>query len=209
MRSDDPKPVARRQILGAGAAGAALVLLPEGCGSASGPADAGGPHDSGHDAAPPDARDANEAGGGGDAPTDAGSDAGSCAMTSKTLAVNIAKEGIMAAGTAAYLSDNRYSDPACSLQNIIVIHPATMEAYVALSGACTHACCAGKGFGPTYYAKLGPPYLPTMHEDVLFCGCHGSAYNALDGSVIQSPAFSPLQKLDTCEASGFVFVTIP
>jgi Rieske Fe-S protein len=47
--------------------------------------------------------------------------------------------------------------------------------------------------------------------DVLFCPCHQSVFNALNGKAIKGPALATgdLQILDTCVGGGYVFVTIP
>ena len=47
------------------------------------------------------------------------------------------------------------------------------------------------------------------YQDVLFCNCHGSIFNALDGTVIQGPAGTPLQILKTTVSGGVVAITIP
>jgi len=59
-------------------------------------------------------------------------------------------------------------------------------------------------------APDGGYYPGKVLHDILFCTCHGSIFNALNGDNISGPAGGVgLQKLDTCEAGGFVFITIP
>jgi hypothetical protein len=45
--------------------------------------------------------------------------------------------------------------------------------------------------------------------DILVCTCCGSIFDATSGAVMRGPATFGLQKLDTCEAGGWVFITIP
>jgi nitrite reductase/ring-hydroxylating ferredoxin subunit len=47
------------------------------------------------------------------------------------------------------------------------------------------------------------------YTDVLYCNCHGSLFNALNGDVLHDPAPSPLQVLKTSVSGGVVVVTIP
>jgi Rieske Fe-S protein len=53
------------------------------------------------------------------------------------------------------------------------------------------------------------PQLGQILNDVLFCTCHGSIFNALNGEYIQGPARTNLRQLDVCVGGGYVFVTIP
>jgi Rieske Fe-S protein len=249
----------RRQVIEAGVAGAALLVLPEACSSSPSPSppgkDGGGGHDATvEDGPPPDT-----------SPVDTGPpcnptsevDAGTaCAQNAQTAAINISKAGIGMPGTSYEFSDCRYSDPQCMQAQIILIHPVTKTGYVALSGSCPHDCCAntmGTG-GPTYIpsctlsvdegiiggfacnaADAGTPdggsdaggdaapdaaadattdaggglVAGQTYQDVLYCTCHGSMFSALDGSLLNGPASVGLAQLTTCEADGFVFVTIP
>jgi hypothetical protein len=45
--------------------------------------------------------------------------------------------------------------------------------------------------------------------DILFCNCCGSFFDAATGALINGPSRFGLQKLDTCEADGWIFITIP
>jgi Rieske Fe-S protein len=268
--------LARRQVLGVGVAGAALVVLPEACGSSGNPATS----DASVDGQTTDTSTGNgdedgtaDAGMGGavDAPPEPPDatlvDAsGGCVQTDYTHPVNILKEGLDSPGTSFAFTDTRYLDPVCSQSRIILINPVTKTGYVALSGSCTHECCdndpLGSG-GPMYMplcqifadansfsglgcqvpeagssvdassdgsvdatsdasadanrdastdagggASLGPQ-LGQILKDVLFCTCHGSIFNALNGEYIQGPAMTNLQQLEVCVGGGYVFVTIP
>jgi Rieske Fe-S protein len=214
----------------------------------------------------------SSSGGSGDASSDMKSamDSGpSCTAADYSRQVNIADAGIMKPGTSYELSDNCYSDPFCMQDRIILVHPVTKNAYIAMSGSCTHECCDnvdGSG-GPKYYAtfvvaeeagvpeggeEAGPD--ATVHEggaleggsheggglesgtseggghdggirdagipdgdeeggvtyqDVLYCDCHGSIFNALNGEVIRGPAGMPLQILKTSQNAGVVVISIP
>jgi Rieske Fe-S protein len=256
--SEKNENVPRRQVIEMGVAGAALLVLPEGCGSTT---TAAARHDASVDAPIKDA--SKEAA---DVSMEAASppcktsfvDAGSgCAQSDQTAAVNILKAGIDQPGTSYEFSDCRYMDPACTQDRIILINPTTKKGYVALSGSCTHDCCDNTmgGGGPIYFpvCKLSvdtnilsgflcsPPDASAPEDasvdggpdagdastdatsdvsegglhggetlvDVLYCTCHGSIFNALTGDVIHFPASASLQQLSTCEADGWVFITIP
>jgi Rieske Fe-S protein len=221
----------RRQVLQAGVAGAALLATQGACrGSAprSVAADAGRgrARDGGLDAQPDIAArldaavEAGTDGPGDAAPSDGPPEAtlvdasGTCVQTDFTHPVSIVGAGIDAPGTSIAFFDDRYLDPVCSGSRILLIHPVTKEAYVALSGVCTHLCCdftAGEG-GPSYLATF------TLSDggvlsDVVHCTCHGSLFSALDGSVLSGPGGNPLatglEVLPTCVGGDFVFVDIP
>lgn len=219
--------LARRQLLQAGLAGAALLATQEACRGASTKSVAIDGGDAGaFDARPdtvalgeggPDARaDGSGDGGATDAPpeatlVDAG---GTCAQSDHTHPVSIAAAKIDQPGTSIAFFDDRYLDPVCSGSRILLIHPVTQEAYVALSGVCTHLCCDFTG------GEGGPSYLKAYTQgdggtliDVVRCNCHGSLFSALDGSVIAGPGgnllATGLEVLATCEGGGFVFVDIP
>lgn len=185
----------RRRVLGAGVAGAVLMALPEACGGQAATVDAG-------------ALDARRADGGHVEGTfvDGG---GSCVQTDRTRPISISQTGIGPQGTSTEFSDPRYSDPLCGNDKIILIHPTTKDVYVAMSGSCPHTCCdtpSGIG-GPSYHATLRLGH--TEHHDVVYCSCHGSLFDALDGSVLQGPSGHGLPLLTTCEGGGYVFVSIP
>jgi nitrite reductase/ring-hydroxylating ferredoxin subunit len=214
--------LARRQLLQAGAATAALLATPGGCKGAP----PGALGDAGGGAMRPDARTESDARM--DARPSRSSDAdlpdapdatlapesGSCVQTNYTRPVSIVAAGIAAPGTATAFFDDRYLDPVCSGSRILVIHPTTGEAYVAMSGVCTHLCCdltGGEG-GPSYVPSYSLPDGGVL-GDVVQCTCHGALFSAKDGSVLSGPGGNPLatglEVLPTCEGAGFVFVTIP
>jgi nitrite reductase/ring-hydroxylating ferredoxin subunit len=214
----------RRQIL---QAGAALLVTHEACrGARPGPlvGDAEAPR---RPAARPDAtqtRDATvDARMGRDSDTGVEDalpeatlvpDGGTCPQTDYTHPVSIVGANLAERGTSIAFFDDRYLDPVCSGSRILVIHPVTREAYVALSGVCTHLCCDFTG------GEGGPSYVQTytlsdggVLDDVVECTCHGSLFSALDGSVLSGPGGNPLatglEVLPTCEGGGYVFVSIP
>jgi Rieske Fe-S protein len=253
MSYNHSKPLARRQVLGAGVAGAALLVIPEGCSSGGSAPDASA-----------DVKRMMDAG---------------CSPAEYTKQLDIASVGITKQGTSYEFSDVCYSDPFCFQDRIIVVHPVTKDVYIAMSGSCTHECCdntEGSG-GPKYYktfvveeeggAPEGGPdeggpaeagdagkhdaashdaseasaseasaldastHDATVHDagtpdtstpdaeteggismtytDVLFCDCHGSIYNALDGTVIRGPASQTLQLLTVSQSDGSLIITIP
>jgi Rieske Fe-S protein len=157
--------LARRQILGVGVAGAALVVLPEACGSSGNPATPDAAVDG-------QSTDTSTGNGGEDGAADAEMEAavdaspeppdatlvdgsGSCVQTDYTHPVNILKEGLDSPGTSFEFTDMRYVDPVCGFGRIILINPVTKTGYVALSGSCTHNCCDNDPTG-----SGGPIYMP-------------------------------------------------
>jgi Rieske Fe-S protein len=270
MKREQEEGIHRRRVIEAGVAGAALLVLPEACGSSTGDGqgdasmDATTPKDGPTKMDSPMKMDT-----GGPCKTDFVDAGGSCAQSDQTAAINIVKAGLDQPGTSYEFSDCRYVDKACCDDRIILIHPTTKMGYVALSGACPHECCdrSGGSGGPTYMpicrlsvdndilggfdcnvgdagtsdggsdagseagseagadggadaatdagtdAKAdsgsGGPHAGQVLTDILYCTCHGSIFNALTGAVINTPAQTGLAKLDTCEADGWIFVTIP
>jgi nitrite reductase/ring-hydroxylating ferredoxin subunit len=53
------------------------------------------------------------------------------------------------------------------------------------------------------------PQMGQVYNDILLCTCCGSIFDATTGARIDGPSKFGLQKLDTCEADGWVFITIP
>jgi Rieske Fe-S protein len=231
MSGDDPKALLRRQVLGATVSGAVLFALHEGCGGEG----VGALEDAGADDAPqhepPHAHDATVA----DSPAPK-----LCPAADYTRQVNIVDAGIDKQGTSYMFTDSCFIDTYCGQHQIILIHPVTMNAYVALSGTCTHECNSVAEDG------CGPKYLPSFTkeieagaldagldadaddgsdgdaevdadidagtvvlQDVIYCSCHGSIFNALNGYVIRGPAGTRLQVLKTTESGGNVVIDIP
>jgi Rieske Fe-S protein len=222
MTYDDTKPLARRQVLGAGVAGAALLALHEGCGEEGTELSGDAAPDVSRDVSPGfDAQvDSGDAGDAGDAEDSSASsdspDSGVCPPADYTRQVNIADAGIANQGTAYAFSDSCFSDTFCGLHRIILIHPVTQDVYVAMSGSCTHDCnnVPMDGCGPSYYPSFamndaGAPDAGPVLKDVVYCNCHGSIFDAITGEVIQGPAGTPLQVLKTSESGGFVDIVIP
>jgi len=61
----------------------------------------------------------------------------------------------------------------------ILLRP-EQDMYVAFSRLCTHASC------PVFYRP---------EENRLDCPCHGGAFSAMDGSVLQGPPTRPLPRI--------------
>jgi len=82
-------------------------------------------------------------------------------------------------GGSVKVSASGYQDPTCGSSKIIVIQ-ASAGKYVALSTACTHACCtvsfSGSGFN---------------------CPCHGASFD-ITGQPTGGPANGPLASLNVC-----------
>jgi nitrite reductase/ring-hydroxylating ferredoxin subunit len=227
MPREESTPLARRQVLGAGVVGTALLFLPDACGGiengSAGGSSGGSAGGSTVEAADGAVSEASE--GGPDATitdaslsTDPGVDVdGGICQQGKTYAaisIHTQQGGIGKAGTSHPFTDARYEDPYCKQSRILLVHYVTFRSgngYSAVSGSCTHECCddpEGTG-GPRYFANqvLEDGGAPVM--DVVVCSCCGSAFSALDGKVLRGPASDPLQVLTTCASSGYVFIWIP
>jgi Rieske Fe-S protein len=148
---EDKTPLARRQVLGASVAGAALLILPEACSSSSDDTVTDASTDVHKDVttgdvtmdtAPPpiDAPEEPDA-----TLVDAG---GSCKQDDWTRPISIMKAGIAMKGTAFAFTDERFTDTAWFHDRILVINPLTGSGYVAMSGVCTHRGCC-----PQYFPK--------------------------------------------------------
>lgn len=62
----------------------------------------------------------------------------------------------------------------------VVLTQPTAGAFKAFSSICTHAGCA----------------VSEVQQAQIICQCHGSIFSAVDGSVLQGPASSPLAPVD-------------
>jgi Rieske Fe-S protein len=145
MKHDKTNEVDRRQLLGAGVAGAALLAIPAACSSSSDDTDGGG--DAARDVAKEAAKDVTTMEAGPDATLVDGG--GACKQDDWTHPISIMKAGIAVKGTAYAFTDDRYSDVTGFGENrILVINPLTGSGYVAMSGVCTHMGCC-----PEYFAK--------------------------------------------------------
>lgn len=82
-----------------------------------------------------------------------------------------------------------YSDPTCGQSGIIVVYEAVGK-YVALSSACTHACCPVSFTGTDFH-----------------CPCHGATFD-LTGAPTNGRANGPLASLAVCADAMGVYVTI-
>jgi Rieske Fe-S protein len=244
------RPLDRRQVLGAGVASAALIVLPEACSSSSETADGGldASHDARKDVSPDVQKDASsDTTPEPDATLVDGGGACESEQTDWTRPINIMKAGIALKGTAYAFNDARFIDETQQGNRILVINPLTKDGYIAMSGVCTHRGCCPQYFSRCLYstpessdtpqcvaftepADAGPDAsfdasadapepdggyadggAPQPLFDVLFCPCHQSLYDALNGKALAGPAVATgdLQLMKTCVGGGYVFVFIP
>jgi len=149
--------VDRRQVLGAGVVGAALVVFPEACSSSSEPTDGG--IDAKVDVTKDVQKDTAPADTAADVEPDAtlvdGGGACESQQTDWTRPINIMKAGIALKGTAYAFEDPRFSDMAFQEDRILVINPLTGNGYVAMSGVCTHMGCCPQYFKQCEYTTPG------------------------------------------------------
>jgi Rieske Fe-S protein len=168
MSGGDPKVVLRRQLLGATVSGAALFALHEGCGGENDGTleDEGGAllHE------PKQAHDATVV----DSPAPK-----VCPAADYSRQVNIVDAGIEKPGTSYAFTDSCFIDTYCGQHRIILIHPVTMNAYVALSGTCTHECknITETDCGPAYY----PSFTKEIEAGALDAGLDADADDGSDG----------------------------
>jgi thiosulfate dehydrogenase [quinone] large subunit len=79
-----------------------------------------------------------------------------------------------------------YRDPTDGRDDIVVRHP--NGKLTACSAVCTHAGCD-----------------VTYTRGVLFCPCHGSAFDAATGAVKQGPATQPLARKQVLERGASIY----
>ena len=72
-------------------------------------------------------------------------------------------------------------------QKVVVTQP-TAGTFKAFSAVCTHQSCT----------------VGSVKDGVISCPCHGSAYNAADGSVKNGPATRPLKEISVTVQDGEV-----
>jgi len=94
---------------------------------------------------------------------------------------------LMSAGGSVAVQGPGYSDPTCGQPDIVVVNQG--GSYVALSAACTHACCTVSYTGSS-----------------LHCPCHGASFD-LTGNCTNGRAGAPLAKLTVCADSTGVTVS--
>lgn len=63
-------------------------------------------------------------------------------------------------------------------EKVVVTQP-TEGSFKAFTAVCTHKACI----------------VSSVKEDRISCACHGSAYSAMDGSVLNGPATRPLKEI--------------
>lgn len=68
---------------------------------------------------------------------------------------------------------------------VVVTQPTEGE-FRAFSGTCTHQGC-----------QVG-----SVDDGLITCGCHGSAFSVVDGSVANGPATSPLPEIEIAVEGG-------
>jgi len=156
-----------------------------GGGSGDGGAGGGGGMDAGGGGGGGGGMDSGSGGGGG------GMEAGptcSCSATGSVLSLPFSTyPQLMNVGGHVSLNASGYKDPNCGKSGIIVIHKSAGQ-YVALSTACTHACCTVSFSGSSFQ-----------------CPCHGATFD-IDGKATGGPNGGPLASLQTCSDSCGVIV---
>jgi nitrite reductase/ring-hydroxylating ferredoxin subunit len=95
---------------------------------------------------------------------------------------------LMSPGGSVVAQANGYADPTCG-ENFIVVICQSAGKYVALSAACTHACCAVSYTGSD-----------------LRCPCHGATFD-LTGQCTNGRAGAPLATLSVCSDANGVYVS--
>ena len=73
----------------------------------------------------------------------------------------------------------------------VVVTQPTAGAYKAFSSICTHAGCA----------------VSEVQQAQIICPCHGSIFSAVDGSVLQGPAPSPLAPVNITVSGSTISVS--
>ena len=115
---------------------------------------------------------------------------GQCPTNSNTLVLALSQYPALAqVGGGVALTDNRYSDPVCGQNGLIVLQPSQGK-FVALSTSCTHACCT-----------------VNLQGGQLFCPCHASTFD-LQGNVTGGPAPASLPSLPVCSDGQNVYVQL-
>jgi len=134
-------------------------------------------------------------------------DCSSCQMTRRRLLGLVGASGLVIIGSEAGCGDPTGSPPTgpvaagnvsaldvgtmLAMSNVVVARDA--QGVYAMSGVCTHAGCLLSDTSQTLSAGL-------------YCGCHGSAFDA-DGNVTRGPAGTPLQHYAvTIAADGSITV---
>ena len=134
-------------------------------------------------------------------------DCSSCQMTRRSLLGLVGASGLVIIGSEAGCGDPTGSPPTgpvaagnvsaldvgtmLAMSNVVVARDA--QGVYAMSGVCTHAGCLLSDTSQTLSAGL-------------YCGCHGSAFDAA-GNVTRGPAVTPLQHYAvTIAADGSITV---
>ena len=73
----------------------------------------------------------------------------------------------------------------------VVVTQPTAGSYKAFSSVCTHAGCA----------------VSDVQQSQILCPCHGSIFSAVDGSVLQGPAPSPLAPVNITVAGSTISIS--
>jgi Rieske Fe-S protein len=138
---------------------------------------------------------ASGSGSGGSGSGNGGPDAAACSSCSASgniLTLGFSQyPALMNVGGSAILIANGYSDPICGRSEIIVIQESAGK-YVALSTACTHACCA------VSFVSVGSGFR---------CPCHGATFD-ITGKPTNRITSTPLPSLPVCSDPCGVHVTI-
>ncbi len=112
------------------------------------------------------------------------SDAKNAAKGAATKGASAARDAAAALGTAADIPVN--GGKVFADQKVVVTQPDKGD-FKAFTAVCTHQGCI----------------VSSVAKDVIHCGCHGSAFSATDGTVINGPATQPLKEVRvTVDGSG-------
>jgi Rieske Fe-S protein len=112
--------------------------------------------------------------------SDSGSGSGSGSGSSESAAPATVEVADLAVGGGAILLD----------QKVVVTEP-EKGVYKAFTAVCTHQGCV----------------VSDIADGKITCACHGSAFSAVDGSVITGPAKAPLAELKTTVSGGTITVS--
>ena len=120
------------------------------------------------------------------APTESGAGPATLTPSAPAPASSAAATGIQVSTSDVPVGGGKILDnPA-----VVVTQP-TAGTYRAFSSICTHAGCAVGG----------------VEQGQIICPCHGSVFSAVDGSVVQGPAPTPLAPVNISVNGSSITIT--